>query len=281
MTQRPKSAILCPNCRKLISRDEPRCPHCGISQPSSWLKQLTGGRVLENPYLLLRWIVALNIAMYALSLLMNPRALQLSLNPFAMLSPANDSLFLLGATGTIPIDRFHRWWSLMAANYLHGGLLHILFNMLALRQIAPLVFHEFGVHRTLILYTLSGVGGFGVSYLVGVPFTIGASAAVCGLIGAILYFGKRRGGTYGQAIVKQIGGWVFGLFIFGILVPGINNWGHGGGLAAGAALAFALGYQERGAASGWQRWLAVGCVIATLTTLAWAAGTGLYYRFLA
>lgn len=52
----------------------------------------------------------------------------------------------------------------------------------------------------VVIYTLSGMCGFLVSYLAGVGFTIGASAAVCGLIGAALYYGKRRGGRYGQTV---------------------------------------------------------------------------------
>ena len=62
--------------------------------------------------------------------------------------------------------------------------------------------------------TFSGVFGFFVSYLAGVTFTIGASAAVCGLIGAALYFGKSRGGIYGQTIYRQIGGWAIGIFSY-------------------------------------------------------------------
>ncbi|HEX9156402.1 MAG TPA: rhomboid family intramembrane serine protease, partial [Syntrophales bacterium] len=76
-------------------------------------------------------------------------------------------------------------------------------------------------------------------------FTLGASASVCGLIGAILYYGKSRGGSFGTAIYRQAMGWIIGLILFGLLLPGINNWAHGGGIAAGIAVGFALGYEER------------------------------------
>lgn len=138
----------------------------------------------------------------------------------------------------MPIDRFGRWESLVSASFLHGGVFHILFNMIALYQLGPFVILEYGVYRFLSVYILSGVGGFYLSYLVGIPFTLGASAAICGLIGAILYFGKSRGGLYGESIYRQALGWVVGLIFCGLLLPGINNWAHGGGLITGIVVSF-------------------------------------------
>jgi len=278
--EKERRSILCPNCRKLISQDEPRCPHCGIANPGSWWKNNIGARLFLGTDQLIRWIIYANVALYLISLLLYPWSSGRSLNPLALLSPSNKGLLLLGATGTVPIDRLGRWWTLISANYLHGGIFHILFNMIALRQIAPLVLSEYGINRMVILYTLSGATGFFVSYLAGIPFTIGASAAVCGLIGAILYYGKSRGGLYGQAIFKQIGGWALGIFFFGLLVPGINNWGHGGGILAGAVLGVILGYKERMKDRAFHKILAVACILITILVLLWAAGTGIYYRFL-
>lgn len=280
MPNGPRQSILCPNCSKLISSDERTCPHCGISKPGSWWKNIPIGKGLFGDDQIIRTLIYANVGMYVISLLLNPSRLGLSADPFRFLSPSSGSLLLLGSTGTIPIDQGHRWWSLLSANYLHGGILHILFNMVALRQIGPLVLREYGVHRFGILYTLGGVFGFFVSYLAGVAFTIGASAAVCSLIGASLYYGKSRGGTYGQVIYKQISGWVLGLFLFGFLVPGINNWGHGGGLGAGVCLGFLLGYQERTKQNLVHKILAAACIASTVAVLAWAVLSSFYYRFL-
>jgi rhomboid protease GluP len=278
MPSHRKNSILCPNCRKLISADEPRCPHCGISRPGSWWKNNVWTRAFLGTDQLIRTIIYVNLGMYVLCLLLNPWSSSFSLNPFSLLSPSNKSLVLLGATGTIPIDHLHRWWSLVSANYLHGGIFHILFNMLALRQIAPLVLREYGVNRMVILYTLSGVIGFFVSYLAGVILTIGASAAVCGLIGATLYYGKSRGGAYGQAVYRQIAGWALGILVFGFLMPGVNNWGHGGGIGAGIVLGLLLGYQERKRERLFHKTLAGICVLLTVMILVWAAVSGIYYR---
>ena len=281
MTRSQRRSILCPNCKKLISADEPRCPHCGIARPGSRLKNNLFTRFFVGTDQIIKAIVFVNVGMYIISLLLGPWSSGFSLNPLSLLSPSNRSLLLLGATGTVPIDRLHRWWTLISANYLHVGLLHILFNLIALRQIAPLVIREFGPHRMVILYFLTGIIGFLVSYLAGVELTIGASAAVCGLIGASLYYGKSRGGIYGQAIYRQIGAWALGIFIFGLLVPSINNWGHGGGMVAGAMLGFLLGYEEKRRERLFHRILAGLCVVATLLILLWAIGSGIYFRFLA
>jgi rhomboid protease GluP len=216
--------------------------------------------------------------MFVLSLVLDPRMTGMAFNPLLLLSPADSSLFVLGATGTIPIDSYHRWWTLVSASYLHGGLLHIFFNMAAFRQLSAVVVREYGTRRMFAIYTLSGVAGFLVSYLAGVALTIGASAGVCGLVGAILYYGKSRGGAYGTALYKQVGVWVIIMFVFGFVVPGINNWGHGGGIAAGALLGYFLGYDERKRESAFHKTLAALCLAATAVVLAWAILTSLYYR---
>jgi rhomboid protease GluP len=147
--------------------------------------------------------------------------------------------------------------------------------MMALWQIGPLILQEYGSYRMVSIFTLSGVGGFLASYLVGVPFTLGASAAICGLIGAALYFGKSRGGQFGQAVYQQVGGWAIGIFLFGFMVPGINNWAHGGGMLCGALTGFLLGYRERNEEKFYHRLLGVICVLATLAALIWAVGWAL------
>ena len=278
--QHSKNSLLCPNCRRLISRDESQCPYCGIRRPASWWKNnrlITG---LSHHDGVISLILYANIGFYILSLVLFPRGSGLALNPMSFLSPSHKSLLVLGSTGTVAISELHRWWSLISANYLHGGLMHILFNMIALKQIGLLVIKEYGVYRMLAIYTLGGVFGFVLSFLAGVQFTIGASAAVCSLIGAILYYGKSRGGIYGQNLYRQIGVWAVTIFVFGFIVPGINNWGHGGGIAAGIFLGFLLGYQERKRENHFHKILASLCVVATVAVLLWAILTSFYYRFL-
>jgi rhomboid protease GluP len=280
MSEREKKSILCPNCRKLINSDEPECPYCGLSKPGSRLKSRFLSIFSPVSVDTVKIIIYINIALYLLSILLSPSSLGLSANPLTFLSPSDKSLFLLGATGTIPIAGYGRWWTLISASFLHGGILHIFFNMAALGQLGPFVLREFGFNRFVIIYILTGVAGFFMSYLAGISFTIGASASICGLIGAIIYYGKSRGGFYGEVIYKQAMGWVIGLVLFGLLVPGINNWAHGGGVISGILFAFLTGYNEKKGEFFFHRVLAIGCMFLTFIVLLWAILQAVYYSLL-
>ena len=268
---------LCPGCRKLISRSETTCPFCGLKNPSSRLKNNVLVTALSDDVQLITMLISVNVIMFVLSIVIDPQLGQMNFSPFNFLSPSNQSLLVLGSTGTIPLFQLHHWWSLLSANYLHGSLLHILFNMLALRQLAPLVIQEFGANRMILIYTLGGVGGFFLSSLAGVRFTIGASASLCSLIGAMLYYGKSRGGIYGQNIFSQIGGWALGIALFGFMVPGINNWGHGGGMVAGVLLGYLLGYREKKRENFGHKILAIFCIGVSVLILLWSCFNGMLF----
>ncbi len=274
-TNTPSGAQLCPGCRKLINRSVDPCPYCGLKNPGSRWKNTFLSGATSNADRLVTTLITANVVMFILSIAIDPQLT--GFNPFQFLAPSNQSLLVLGSTGTLPLFQLQRWWSLVAAGFLHGGLLHLVFNMLALRQIAPLMILEFGTNRTIILYILGSVGGFLISSLAGVSFTIGASAAICSLIGALLYYGRSRGGVYGRNIFSQIGGWAVGIALFGFLVPGINNWGHGGGMAVGALLAYLLGYREKKRETYSHRVMAIGCIVGTGLILAWSCLNGILY----
>lgn len=270
-----RRSILCPNCRRLISMDEPFCPNCGIRAPGARWRNNFVIRSLSSGDMTIRNITVVCIGMYILSILIHPGSTGIGFNPLSFLAPGPNSLLLLGETGRVPIDRYHRWWTVISATYLHGGILHILFNMMALRQIGPLILQEYGAYRMFTIFTLGGVCGYLASYMSGVPYTVGASASICGLIGAALYYGKNRGGAFGHMVYQQVMGWVVGLFLFGLLVPRIDNWAHGGGLLSGILLGMILGYHEKTPESSFHKLLAGICVLATVGTLLWAVGTTL------
>lgn len=272
-----RTSLLCPNCRKLISGSISNCPFCGLKNPSSRLKNNAFTRSLGNSDQLTTILITLNVILFLVSVVLTPSQTGFNFSPFNFLSPSNKSLFILGSTGSIPLFQYDRWWTLITANFLHGSALHLLFNMLAVRQLAPLVIEEFGAYRTISIYILGGIGGFAISAFAGVQLTIGASAALCSLIGALLYYGKSRGGVYGQAIFSQIGGWALGIAMFGFLVPGINNWGHGGGVLSGILLALFLGYRDKKKENISHKILAMICVAITILTLLWSCfGAALY-----
>lgn len=222
---------------------------------------------------LVKTLITANVLFFAVSLALSTRSGDIG----SFLSPGQASLMLLGATGTYPIDHFGRLWTVISANYLHGGILHLIFNLMALKQLAPLTTSEYGASRMFTIYTLGGVTGYIISYLAGVPFTIGASAAVCSLIGALLFYGKSRGGTYGSSVFSEVTGWVISLFVFGLIFPGINNWGHGGGIVGGIVIGAFIGYNERRKESNFDHALALLCGMATIGILGWAAVRAFIY----
>jgi len=221
-----------------------------------------------TPGFVLKAMIYTNVIMFIISLIYSGKKMVLTFNPFYVFTPSMDALNFLGASGRLPIARFEAWWSLITANWLHGGLLHILFNMMALGTVAPLVMQEFGLFRMFSIYTLAGVAGFLLSYIGNVYLTIGASSGICGLIGAALYFGKSRGGQWGRMVYKQTSGWVVSLVLIGFLMPNINNWSHAGGLFAGIFLGWVMGYNEKRKENIFDKSLALFLTVLTVWLLA-------------
>jgi rhomboid protease GluP len=157
-----------------------------------------------------------------------------------LLSPRDNALRYFGGSGVYPVLVDGAWWTLLTATWLHGGPLHILMNMMSLRNVAPIVSEFYGASRMIIIYVLSGLVGFiastfGTVYLRipllgGGRVTVGASAAIAGLIGAVFYYGHRTGNRH---VADQAKMWIFMFLIMGFFIRGIDNWAHLGGLAGG------------------------------------------------
>lgn len=242
----PPAMIPCPNCRKLLNPQANQCLYCGYRFPGlvyslPFLKELLREQIHFVDGILIACFV-----LYALAIALDlPAAMQFGGGIFNMFSPSNQALLKLGMGGYIPLSQGW-WWTLLTATYLHGSVLHILFNMLWLRQLGPLVDELFGPSRFLIIYTGAGVGGALLSAVVGkTPFFVGASGAVFGLMGALIVYGLQRRGMFGTAIFRQMLLWaVIGLAL-GFTRSDVDNLGHVGGLAVGALLALVLGFQEK------------------------------------
>jgi rhomboid protease GluP len=160
----------------------------------------------------------------------------------SFLSPSGPALFLFGASGGVPVFELGHWWTVLSAGWLHGGVLHILFNLYWVRSLIPATASLYGPGRAVIIYTVSSVIGFAASsvaysFLPGLPnvlsggrLTVGASAAILGLLGARLQYGRRTGS--GQVTQQAI--WLSSiLIIFGFIMPGVDNWAHLGGFGGG------------------------------------------------
>ena len=235
-------SVVCPSCGRLAGVRDKECFSCGRKYPGLWgfapLLQRLG---LDFGFTQL--VLGACVALFAITLLGNPAAIRGG-GIFNFLSPSSETLFLFGASGAIPVFAFGRWWTVLSAAWLHGSLLHIFFNMYWLRQIMPLVSEFYGVGRLIIIYTISSATGFALtsvmglfplpSLLTGAGFTVGASAPLFGLFGALIVYGNRTGQTEQS---RQVWRWVLMFVVIGLLVPFIDNWGHLGGFAGGYATA--------------------------------------------
>jgi len=263
MPEKKTGSMLCPDCGQLISINAESCIHCGRKNPGMWGLAPRLRRWLGGSFGFLQAVTVVCVALYIISLLLDPSAILQPRGMMGLLSPSGQSIFLLGGTGTLPLAH-GRWWTLITAIYLHGNLLHIFFNLLWIRQIGPTVEELFGTSRLILIFTISGILGFIVSSLFGVAFTIGASGSIFGLLGAMIYYGRARGGSFGSAVYRQIGQWALILFVLGFMMPGVNNWAHGGGFAGGYLTAMFVGYAEQRNETFTHQILALGCVAMTV-----------------
>jgi rhomboid protease GluP len=242
MFRRQRTGSVVCACGRLVGVQDERCLNCGRWNPGLWGFAPALMR-LGNDFGFIDFVTAacvvLFLAMLGLSAMIG-RGVGMG-GLFGLLSPAQEAVVVFGAAGAFPVFRLGNWWTLFSAGWLHGGLLHILFNMVAIRQLAPPCADLYGPARTVIIYVLSSVGAFLLSSAMGYWFgripivggaqlTLGASGSLCGLVGAILYYGERGGS---QVIRSQIGGYAMGLLMMGFLLPGIDNMAHIGGFASG------------------------------------------------
>ena len=136
-------------------------------------------------------------------------------------------------------------YRLIAYMFLHSGIFHIFFNMYSLYIVGPRVEDFFGKWKYLFIYMASGIAGGLLSIaLNGEVISVGASGAIFGLFGALLYFGYNYRGYIGSIIKSQILPIVIYNLLIGFFIPGIDMWGHLGGLIGGVFTAYALGTIE-------------------------------------
>lgn len=134
-------------------------------------------------------------------------------------------------------------WRLITPVFLHGSFLHIAFNMYALFIFGPGLERQYGHGRFLALYFLGGFAGNVFSFLFSPAPSLGASTAIFGLLGAEGVFFFRNREVYGKigqrALINIITVAAINLVIG--LSPGIDNWGHIGGLIGGTLFAWFAG----------------------------------------
>jgi rhomboid protease GluP len=165
--------------------------------------------------------------------------------------------------------RSGQWWRLVTFNFLHIGLMHLLFNSSALFSIGPQVESIFGSQKFVFAYVGTGTASAFASYLFLPNNSAGASGAIFGLIGLMAVYGYRQGGSFGRALMKQMLIWAAIGLMFGFFI-GANNVAHIGGLIAGAGLGFVLEPDSPVTAGSVARWNAVAIACIGLVAISFA-----------
>lgn len=151
------------------------------------------------------------------------------------------TLIIMGAKVNSLIDK-GQVWRLITCAFLHGGLIHIFFNMYALKILGPEIEYVYGKIKYLVIYLLSAIAASIFSYIFGPQsVSVGASGAIFGLFGAMLIFGIKHRKQMGKAYMMNILQIIFVNVIIGISSSNIDNAAHFGGLIVGALIALLLG----------------------------------------
>jgi rhomboid protease GluP len=245
---------MCRSCRALIPRAAATCPECGAGAATVRAPGL--GRLVANVIpgatTATSLLLLANGALFALMLMTSlsdgtPRGL------FA----AFDGLTLIRfGSGFNPLTvGSSEWWRLVTPIFLHAGLIHFAFNTYALIQLAPLVEEQYGTERFVVLYVLTGICGnvFSQVFWPGIRHTVGASGAICGMVGLLLAYGMRRGGAIGSWIRSSMMRSVVSVLLLSLL-PGIDLLCHLGGLVSGFLLGWVVPagvFRTRAAARAW------------------------------
>jgi rhomboid protease GluP len=222
---------MCPQCRAFITTDDRVCPYCHEKVVTRAVDRRDPGTILGGfiPHARYTTIIILliNFGMYAATL--------------ALTSSVGESraLAILGAKYG-PWILAGQWWRLVTAGFLHGGLTHILMNSWVLFDLGAQVEEVYGMNRMIVFYFVSTVGGFFASTLWSpLSLSVGASAGIFGLIGAMIALGVRHRSALGDHIRSLYLRWAIYGLLFGLLpFFQIDNAAHIGGLAAG----FGAGY---------------------------------------
>lgn len=231
---RPK---LCPACGSLVGINATRCHVCGanlrfsLAALSKGLSGFFGGQAPATTAILIA-----NILMFAATLLIGVARSQGQ--GFSILFSVNgEALYRLGMAIPFRYGDFS-WYRLLTATYLHGGLIHIGFNMMVLLDIGPVVEEIYGSARYFFFYTVCGICGSLLSAWFGSAPAVGASGAILGLVGILIAVTYRRGGAHIQQLRGRLISWVVAIFAIGLFFSGLrtDNWGHFGGLVSGFLL---------------------------------------------
>jgi len=229
---------ICPACGALVGISATRCHVCGTSlrfSLAAFSKKFSGvfgeHEAPVTTVLLIANIVMLGVSWMALTATGGGGGLSI------LWGLGGVTQYRLGMSIPLPFLLMgHEWWRVVTAMFLHGGLIHIGFNMMALLQFGPAIEELYGSARYLFIYVFTGAFGFLASASFSHVPSLGASGALLGLVGVMLAITTKRGGTQMRELRSRLVSSVVILFALGFMGMGMDNYAHGAGLAAGFVL---------------------------------------------
>jgi rhomboid protease GluP len=255
---------MCPNCRAFITTSDKVCPYCDIKLGAPAAARRTPADLLGGliPHARFTTVVILliNAGFYLAEYLPG------------LISGSDATGMPLSNAGAKfgPYIHAGQWWRLVTAGFLHGGILHLLMNSWVLFDLGAATEEAYGTSRFLVIYLLSTVTGFYASDLwhPGVP-SVGSSAGIFGLLGAMIALGVRDKSSYGAALRAHYVQWGIYAILLSALFPQTDNAAHIGGVTGGFAIAYVAG-TPRLTGSGERVWQFAGAAAVGLTAIAFA-----------
>ena len=186
--------------------------------------------VFKNKFpMITYWLIAINVILYVVPIL------------FGQYNNLINNYSVWG-----PAIREGQTYRLLTGIFLHGGIIHLLFNCYALYVIGSQIENFLGRFKFIVIYLVSGISGALFSMIFGGNYaSIGASGAIFGLMGALVYFGYHYRVYLGNVIKSQIIPLIVLNLGLGFVMTGIDNFAHIGGLIGGTLIAIALGVKEK------------------------------------
>ncbi|MDV3429390.1 MAG: rhomboid family intramembrane serine protease [Bacillota bacterium] len=220
----PKSVVLNSNDKKIYYSDE------GIENLVSIITECISSSAKPKHMdvgIVTAIIIVINVIAYLITAYFSGNLMDADINV----------LVALGAKYN-PLIKAGEYYRLFTCGFLHGGIIHLALNMIALYSVGPIVEKYFGKVKYIIIYIVSLLLSSVLSYLFSDSVSIGASGAIFGLLGSLLIIGlynrKRISSDFVRSIINVI---VINLII-GFTIPNIDNYGHIGGLLGGVLVTF-------------------------------------------
>jgi rhomboid protease GluP len=251
---------MCPSCRALVPRTAGKCPECSTSLHAVRTPGVTRllGNLIPGVRAATSLIMLVNGFWFVMMLMAQIKAGGGG-SIFGFSDPGLLVRFGAGLSRPALLPGGEviggEWWRLITPVFLHAGLLHFFFNSFLLIYLGPMVEDIFGTARFWVIYLSCGIAGSMASQWPRATLTVGASGAIMGLIGLLIVYAYRRGGS---ALGQNMKNLVFRLVVYSLIMSfafNIDHLNHIGGFACGALFGLFMRpreYRSKADAMFWQ-----------------------------